>query len=103
MRNSSLTVLCAIIMAALLAGHGAAFGAEMDGIMMNHGKMMMMKDGKPAGPMPSDTTMSNGTKVMMDGTIMQQDGTKASMKDGQMMMMDGKIMEGGKATPMEHR
>ena len=47
MRNSSLTVLCAIIMAALLAGHGAAFGAEMDGIMMNHGKMMMMKDGKP--------------------------------------------------------
>ena len=75
--------------------------AEMAGVMMKDGKMMMMKDGKAAGPMDHEMTMSNGTKVMTDGTMMMKDGSQMHMKDGQMMMMDGKMMGGGKAMEMD--
>lgn len=69
---------------------------NMDGLMMQNGKMMMMKDGKATGPMVGDMTMPNGIKVMTDGAVMMKDGTKTQMKEGQMMMMDGHMMEGGK-------
>ncbi len=65
--------------------------------------MMMMKMGKSAGPMTSDVTMSNGTKVTITGLMIMRDGTRLEMKDGEMMMMDGKIMQGGKATGMAHQ
>ncbi len=74
--------------------------ADMDGVMMQDGKMMMMKDGKAAGPMENSMTMSDGTIVMGDGTVKMKDGTEAHMKDGQMMMMDGHMMEGGKSEMM---
>jgi len=73
--------------------------ADMDGVMMQDGKMMIMKDGKAAGPMENSMTMSNGTMVMGDGTVKMKDGTQAHMKDGQ-MMMDGHMMEGGKSDAM---
>jgi hypothetical protein len=101
MRTSLATVLSVVVSAALLIGHPAASG--MDGVMMQNGKMMMMKAGKAAGPMASDMTMSNGAKVMMDGTMIMKDGTRDQLKDGQMMMMDGKIMEGGKARGMANQ
>jgi len=44
--------------------------ADADGVMMRNGKMMMMKEGKVMGPMQNDMTMSDGTKMMTDGTIM---------------------------------
>lgn len=89
----ALTVLC--LAPRVLAG-------DMDGVMMKDGKMMMMKDGKPAGQMTKEMTMSNGTKVMPDGSMMAKDGGKMMMmKDGQMMMMDGKMMDGGKAMGMD--
>ena len=100
MRTWTTTILAVAIVLASFGGHGRASAGDMDGIMMEHGKMMMMKMGKPAGPMTSDMTMSNGTKVTMDGTIIMSDGSKDQMKDGEMMMMDGKIMEGGKASGM---
>ena len=75
--------------------------AEMSGVMMKDGKMMMMTDGKATGPMDHDMTMGDGTKMMMDGTMKMKDGKEMHMKDGQMMMMDGKMMEGGKAMGME--
>ena len=68
--------------------------ADADGVTMQNGKMMMMKDGKAMGPMQSEMTMSDGTKMMTDGTMMMKYGTKMNMKEGQMMMMDGKLMEG---------
>jgi len=68
--------------------------ADADGVMMQKGKMVMMKDGKAMGPMQGDMTMSDGTKMMTDGTMMMKNGTKMNMKEGQMMMMDGKLMEG---------
>jgi hypothetical protein len=92
-----------LAMVLALIGSAAASAADLDGIMMDHGKMMMMKMGKPAGPMTSDMTMANGTKVTTTGLMIMRDGTKLEMKDGEMMMMDGKIMEGGKATGMAHQ
>ena len=75
--------------------------AEMNGVMMQGGKMMKMMDGKTAGPMDHEMTMSDGTKVMADGTVKMKDVKEMHMKDGQMMMMDGKIMEGSKAMEMK--
>ena len=86
---------------AILSLSSHVLAGDMDGVMMMNGKMMMMKDGKPAGQMTKEMTMSNGTKVMADGSMMMKDGGKMMMKDGQMMMMDGKMMDGGKAMGMD--
>ena len=60
----SVAVLClSLIPRSLMA-------ADADGVMMQNGKMMMMKEGKVMGPMQNDMTMSDGTKMMTDGTIM---------------------------------
>ena len=88
-------VLCASLFASRL------MAAEMNGVMMKDGKMMMMMDGKAAGPMDHDMTLSDGTKVMKDGMVKMKDGKEMPMKEGQMLMMDGKMMEGGKAMEMK--
>jgi len=103
MRIWTTTILAVAILIASISGRPLALAGDMDGIMMEHGKMMMMKMGKPAGPMTSDMTMSNGTKVTTAGLMIMGDGTKLEMKDGEMMMMDGKIMAGGKATGMANQ
>jgi hypothetical protein len=77
-----------------------AMVADMDGVMMSEGKMVMMQKGRPMVPMDHEITMSNGTTVMPDGTVKMKDGTQMHLKNGQMMMMDGHIMEGGKAMGM---
>jgi hypothetical protein len=53
-----------------------------NGVLMKDGKMVMVKDGDMM-PMKSEMTMSNGTKVTEDGTIIRK------MNEGEMMMMDG--------------
>ncbi len=68
-----------------------------DGIMMQGGKMMMMKDGKATGPMDHAMTMPDGHKVMPDGTMTMTDGTAMRMQEGQMMTTDGKMVEPGQA------
>jgi hypothetical protein len=73
-----------------------ALAGEMDGVMMKGGKMMTMQDGKTTGAMTKEMTMSNGTKVMTDGSVMMKDGEKMQMKDGQMIDMSGKMMDHGK-------
>jgi len=103
MRIWTTTILAVAILIASISDRPLALAGDMDGIMMEHGKMMMMKMGKPAGPMTSDMTMSNGTKVTTAGLMIMSDGTKLEMKDGEMMMMDGKIMAGGKATGMANQ
>jgi hypothetical protein len=74
--------------------------ANMDGVMMSDGKVVMMHAGKPAGPMEHQMIMSNGATVFPDGTVQLKDGTRFQMKNGQMIMMDGHLMEGGKAMAM---
>lgn len=61
-----------------------------DMVMMQDGKMMVQKNGETM-PMTMDMTMSNGTKVMMDGRVMMADGTSRMMMDGEAITMDGKM------------
>ena len=68
--------------------------AEKDGITMKNGKVQKLQEGKDIGPMDRMTTMSNGTKVMMNGKIITKDGQQSQLEEGQVMMLDGKIMEG---------
>jgi len=64
---------------------------KTDHVMMQNGKMMVVKDGNMM-PMEKDMTLRNGTKCMVDGTCMTKDGKKTMMKEGEMMDMDGKMM-----------
>src|SRR5579863_4621050 len=75
--------------------------ADMDGVMMRDGLMMMMKHGKAAMPMDSEVTMTNGTVVSPDGTITLKGGREFRMHNGEMMMMDGHLIKGGVATGMQ--
>jgi len=53
--------------------------------------------------MDKDMTLSNGTKVMMDGTMKSKDGKTMMMKEGDIMYMNGEMthMKNGKAMPMK--
>ncbi|MFO7657565.1 MAG: DUF6799 domain-containing protein [Bacteroidales bacterium] len=62
-----------------------------DGVMMQNGKMMMVKNGKTT-VLDKDMTMSNGTKIMSNGTCIKKDGTKTTMKEGQHMDMSGNMV-----------
>jgi hypothetical protein len=75
--------------------------AEKDGVMMRDGKMWRLQDGKEIGRMDRETTMSNGTKVKMNGKMTMKGGKEMQMQEGQTMMLDGKMMEGDKDVTME--
>ena len=95
---------CMALLAAILVLLPFASGpdaAEMDGVMMRNGKMMIIKHGKPAMPMDDDITVGDGTVVSADGTIKSKGGREFRMRNGQVMMRDGHLMKGGKATGME--
>lgn len=62
-----------------------------DGVMMQNGKMMKVKNGQSSS-LDNDFTMSNGTKIMSDGTCIKKDGTKITMKEGQHMDMSGNVL-----------
>ena len=93
-RTVTLAVVGLFLSVSFLAS--AVVAAEKDGVRMKDGKMWRMQDGKEVGRMDRETTMSNGTKVMMSGKIMMKDGKETQMQEGQIMMLDGKMMEDGK-------
>ena len=80
----------------------APFAAEMDGVMMHGGKMMMMKAGHPATAMDHELTLSDGAIVEVDGTVKSKDGKIFHLQEGEIILMDGHLMKGGKAAPMCH-
>ena len=100
MRSSHLSasLIAAIFLFSLFATAPSA--ADMDGVMMHGGKMMMMKAGHPAIAMDHEVTMSDGTKVEVDGSVKSKDGKIFHLQNGEMIMMDGHLMKGGKATTM---
>jgi hypothetical protein len=69
---------------------------EKDGVMMKDGKMVRLQDGKDIGRMDRETTMSNGTKIMMNGKMVMKDGKAIQLQEGQSLMLDGKLIEGAK-------
>jgi hypothetical protein len=75
-----------------------AMAEEKDGIMMKNGKVQRLQEGKDIGPMDRTTTMSNGTKVMMNGKIITKDGQQSHLEEGQVMMLDGRLLEGRAAS-----
>ncbi len=95
--------ICLIAAIFLLAQFGASSaGADMDGVMMHDGKMMMMKAGLPATTMDHEVTMSDGTTVSVDGIVKPKNGPEFHLQNGEMIMMDGHLMKGGKAVEMSH-
>lgn len=92
-------LIAAIFLFSLLGTAPAA--ADMDGVMMHGGKMMMMKAGHPITPMDHEVTMSDGTKVEVDGTVKPKDGQIFHLQDGETILRDGHLMmKGGKPAPM---
>lgn len=91
-RTASLAIAALLSVSFLTARVDAA---EMVGVIMKDGKMMMMEDGKATVPMNHDMTMTDGSMVMADGTMMMKDGTQMRLKEDQMVTMDGKMMDGG--------
>jgi hypothetical protein len=96
----SIRLIAAIFLISLFATAHAA--ADMDGVMMHDGKMMMMKAGHPATAMDHAVTMSDGTIVEVDGTVKPKDGKTFLLQNGEIIMMDGHLLKGGKAAPMCH-
>jgi len=93
-RTITLAVVGLFLSVSFLAS--PVMAAEKDGVMMKDGKMWRLQDGKEIGRMDRETTMSNGTKVMMSGKMMMKDGKEMQLQEGQVMMLDGKLIEGGK-------
>src|SRR5260370_40061750 len=94
--------LLVVMMAALLALCMSArpIAAGMDGVIMQGGKMMLMKAGRAMDPMTASMTMSNGAVVMVDGTVKLPNGQELHVKDGQMSEMYGAMMDGGQHNPI---
>jgi len=94
--------ICAIASALILPQSSTiCSGADMDGVIMSHGKMMMMKAGRPATAMDQPITLLDGAIVELDGTIKSKDGKELHLHNGDMIMMDGHLMRaGGKPAPM---
>jgi hypothetical protein len=61
-----------------------------DCVMMENGKMTVMKSGKTMD-MDQDVTMTNGTVVMKDGTVKTKAGKTMMLKDGDCVMMNGSV------------
>ncbi len=61
-----------------------------DGIKMQKGTMIVYKNGK-ASAMTSEIVLTDGSRVMMDGTVIRQSGTKLRLKEGDHIDMNGKI------------
>jgi hypothetical protein len=93
-RTVTLAVVGLFLSVSFLASTGVA--AEKDGVTMKDGKLWRMQDGKEIGRMDRETTMSNGTRVMMSGKTIMRDGKEMQMQEGQIMMLDGKMKEGEK-------
>ena len=93
-RNVTLAVVGLCLSLSFLASPVVA--AEKDGVMMKNGKMWRMQDGKEIGRMDRETTLSNGTKVAMNGKLTMKDGKESQLQEGQTIMLDGKMIEGGK-------
>jgi hypothetical protein len=69
---------------------------EKDGVTMKEGKLWRLQDGKEIGRMDRETTMSNGTRLLMNGKMVMKDGKTIQLQEGQSLMLDGKLIEGAK-------
>ena len=93
-RNITLAVVGLALSLSFLAV--PAMAEEKDGVVMKEGKMYRWQDGKEIGRMDRETTMRDGSKIMMNGKMVTKDGKQMQLQEGQMVMLDGKIKDAGK-------
>ncbi|MEO8341608.1 MAG: DUF6799 domain-containing protein [Nitrospirota bacterium] len=93
-RNVTLAVVGLCLSLSFLASPVVA--AEKDGVMMKAGKVVRMQDGLDIGRMDRETTMRNGTRVLMNGKMVMKDGKEMQLAEGQAVMLDGKLVEASK-------
>ena len=98
-RTVTLAVVALFLSVSFLAS--AVVAAEKDALFMKAGKVWRMHDGREVGPMDHQTTLSNGTNVMMNGKIKTKDGKETQLQEGQVIMLDGKMKEGDKDMKMD--
>ncbi len=60
-------------------------------VMMTNGKVMMMKNGHTIA-IKAYTPLNNGAKVLRDGSIIQQDGTKTMLQEGECINAEGNMV-----------
>ena len=77
----ALTVVSAVSIGSLMAGEMKEHAMMHDGVMMKHGKMMVMKDGQNM-TMTEDITRSDGTRVMKVGRGKVKAGQTMTGKNG---------------------
>ena len=101
-RSIRRTVRTATLALAIVLSVAPAYPfSPMSCLVMRGGKVLTMIDGKPAAPISTETTMSNGTRVETDGTVKPNNGNEFRLGEGDMIMMDGHIMRGGKPKAMQ--
>ncbi len=67
-----------------------------EGFEMINGKMMMVNEKTKASVMMGqDAMLNDGTKVMVDGTVMRPNGEKFALKEGESVWMDGSFLKAG--------
>ena len=66
------------------------FAQDSTRIVMKDGKMMVKKNGEKT-QLTQDTTLSNGTSVMLNGTVKTSDGNTVILQNGDFVNMDGTI------------
>ena len=93
-RNITLAVVGLFLSVSFLAT--PVMAAEKDGVVMKDGKLWKLQDGTVTGRMDRETTLTNGTKVAMNGKVTMKDGKESQLQEGQTIMLDGKMIEGGK-------
>ena len=99
MNYKTVTILTGLFLFVLFLA-SSVVAAEKDGLMMKEGKLMRMHDGKEVSRMDRETTLSNGTKIMMSGTMKMKDGNVMQLQEGQTVMLDGTMKEDGKDMKM---
>jgi len=62
-----------------------------DGIIKKEGKIMTVRAGEKT-ELSAETTLSDGTKVMTDGSVISKEGKKWSLKDNDAILSDGRVL-----------
>jgi|SRR5215469_2202987 len=89
-----------LLVLTLLALFGLSIAADENGVIMHHGKVVLLNQGQADGTLNHEVTLEDGTKVMPDGTVIMKDGRQMKMQNGTVIMTNGHIMHGSHAMPM---
>jgi hypothetical protein len=100
MSASRSIILAFALSLAILSGPSSAADAT-DCVIMHKGGPMIRREGRPMEPVHRQMKLSDGSRVMPDGTVWKPGGEKMHLREGEMIMMDGHVMIGSKAKAMQ--